>query len=251
VKAAGNPRAKNPCGGIVRVGHAVYHASARLRDGDATKSEAVMRYGRMGRILWVPLMALALGGWVSKEDAFKGLPLGKKVSNPFSIGEVQVPLPEGEWVVAGRAVYAAKQTGAGTGGPGMAHIALFDVQNGILRRQVWVRTSLETGVSRWVKPKDCDRKNVFHIQSEELPQVHSQFCWVINHHRMHFDPKGEGATLEASQYLRDNGIKFPNTMLTTTFYMSVGPKYFEARYYLNPEAEGISPSKNTSWDEND
>ena len=206
-----------------------------------------MRFGRMGRFLWVPLMAFALGGWVSKEEAFKDLPLGKKVSNPFPIGDVLVPLPEGEWVVAGRAVTASKGTGKA-----MASIALFDVQNGILRRYIWIYTNLEQSGSHWTKSSECDRKNIFHVQNEELPQVYSHFCWTINHYRMHFDPKDSSpAVIEMSQYIRDNNIKFSNTMLGTGFYMAVGPKYLETKYYLNPEAEGISPSKNTSWDGND
>jgi len=194
-------------------------------------------------------MAVALGGWVSKEEAFKDLPIGKKVSGQFAIGDVQVPLPDGQWVVAGRGVYAAERSG-GSAGPTMAQVALFDVQNGTLRRQIWIRVSLEQG-SRWVKSKECDRKNIFHVQSEELPQVYSYFCWTVNHYRMHFDPKTAGAVSEASKYMQDNSIKFPDTMLAATFYMSVDPMYLEARYYFNPETEGISPSKNPAWDGND
>jgi hypothetical protein len=187
---------------------------------------------------------------VSKEDAFKDFPVGKKVSGQFAIGDVQVPLPEGDWVMAGRGVYAAKTSG-NNAGPTMAQVALFDAQNATLRRYIWIQTSLEQGGLSWVKPKDCDRKNVFHVQSEELPQVYSQFCWVINHLRVHFDPKSGGAVAEASQYMRDNSINFPDTMLATIFYMSVGPKYLQIAYSLNPEVDGISPSKNSAWDGND
>ena len=75
---------------------------ARLRKRRRQRGTLMRLPIRWRQLVAAPLAALALGAWISKEDAFKDLPLGKKVSNPFPIGKVHVPLPEGEWVVAGR-----------------------------------------------------------------------------------------------------------------------------------------------------
>ena len=212
----------------------------------------------MGRLIrWrqlaaAPLIALALGAWTSKEEAFKDLPVGKKVSNPLPIGKMHVPLPEGDWVVLGRGVSEAGSTGGKATAEGtMLTLRLGNIVGGKLRGYVHLYATLEyPRVSKWTKSKDCSRTDIHLVQNEELPQVHSFFCWTVNHYAMSFNPK-ESSSMEASRYFKDNNVSFPDTMLGVKYIMAVGPKYLAATYHHNPEFEGIAPSRNSKWDQND
>ncbi len=212
----------------------------------------------MGRsIRWrqlaaAPLAALALGAWTSKEEAFKALPIGKMVANPLPIGKAHVPLPEGEWVVLGRGVSEAGATGAAhTTGGTMLTLRLGDIVGGKLRGYVHIYTTLEyPRVSKWAKSKECGRTDILLVENEELPQVHSFFCWTVNHYAMSFNPK-ESSSMEASRYFKDNNVSFPDTMLGVKYVMAVGPKYLAATYYRDPEFEGIARSGNAGWKQND
>lgn len=207
---------------------------------------------RWRQLVAAPLAALALGAWISKEDTFKDMPLGKKVSNPLPIGKVHVPLPEGDWVVIGRNVTETGATGgAMTAGGTMGTLMLGDIVGGKLRGYVLIYTTLEyPRGNKWTKPKDCSRTDTLLVRNEELPQVHSFFCWTINHYSMRFNPKVPSVA-EASQYFKDNNVSFPDTMLGVKFIISVGIKHHRVTYHWNPEFEGIAPSKNSVWAQND
>lgn len=207
---------------------------------------------RWRQLLAAPLAALALGAWISKEEAFRDLPLGRKVPNPLPIGKVHVPLPEGEWVVIGRNVGQTGATGgARTAGGTMGTLLLGDIVGGKLRGYTFISTTLEYPQgNKWAKPKDCSRTDTLLVRNEDLPQVYSFLCWTINHYSMRFSPT-VSSVAEASRYFKDNGVAFPDTMLGARFIMSVGVKYLSVTYHWNPEFEGIAPSRNSDWAQND
>lgn len=207
---------------------------------------------RWRQLVAAPLAALALGAWISKEEAFKDLPLGKKISNPLPIGKVHVPLPEGDWVVIGRSVAeTGARGGALTSGGTMGILLLGDIVQGKLRGYTSISTTLEyPRGSQWAKPKDCGRTDILLARNEELPQVYSFLCWTINHYSMRFNPTA-ASVAEASRYFKDNGISFPDTMVGVKFIVSVGAKYLSVTYHGNPEFEGIAPSRNSDWAQND
>lgn len=226
---------------------------ARLRERRRQRGTLMRLSIRWRQLVAAPLAALALGAWISKEDAFKDLPLGKEVSNPLSIGKVHVPLPEGEWVVVGRHTSETGATGgAHTAGGVMGTLALADILDGKLRGYIRIYTTLEYPTSpRWTKPAECSRGNMLFVQNEELPEVYSFFCWSLNHSTMHFDPKTGNDVKETSEFFKAKNVGFPDTMLAATFYMSIGAKYLRVKYYKNPEIEGIPPSQNAIWNKND
>lgn len=210
---------------------------------------------RWRQLVAAPLIALALGGWVSKDEAFKDLPLGKKVSNPFSIGDVQVPLPEGEWVVAGRRVSESTASGAAfTTSATLASVILVDVAEKKMRSAIMITTPLDYGTTaRWNKARECSRQDMLFSANDELPQIYSHFCWWTNHRRFSFD--GEWAKRDHIKEMMSgfaaNGIPLPGNTLTTGFEMAVGQKYIYLTYDRNPEIEDISRSRNIGWSESD
>lgn len=207
------------------------------------------------KIFFLPLIVIFLGGWISKDDAFKNYPLGAKASNPFRIGDVSVPLPPGDWVIAGRRVYDSNVRGPSfSNNTTMAHIILVDVFEKKLRGTISIITPLEYGTtSSWTKSNDCARDDMLHRGNDELPQIYSHFCWRINHRRFSFD--GEAAKWDSIKEMiagfQSNGIALPGNTLTAGFIMAVGRNYLSVAYDRNPEIDGIARSREVAWSTSD
>lgn len=202
---------------------------------------------RWRQLVAAPLAALALGAWISKEDAFKDLPLGKKVSNPLSIGKIHVPLPEGEWVVAGRRVGQARAVGAGThNDETMADVILVDIADGTLRGLISIYTVLDYGkLRRWSKTDFCKNENLFYRQEDEIPGLHSYFCWGVTHHRMGGSANfaGRDHIKERTEFLASKNVAMPAVMMAAEFHIASGPKLLNVVYRRNPDLKKIPPSQ--------
>ncbi|MCG8511309.1 MAG: hypothetical protein MI741_18990 [Rhodospirillales bacterium] len=156
---------------------------------------------------------------------------------------MQIPLPEGEWVLVGLREYSIN-------GPFASGVlARFDGDT------VFQLTSFDVPLSwgpGYVASKLCERDDVHFTKRKANQAGGNQDCWIVNHWRM----TGGGQRLplqwdQALEYAVENGISVPINMMTVEYRRATSHRMMNVNYFFNPEAEGFPPPKYADWSTSD
>jgi len=162
------------------------------------------------------------------------------------MGAVAVPLPEGEWVLAGT---SERRNNLNTL---LANAVLVRLENQTLKEVIGIRTNLEVNNGRrWGRISQCYRDDVHHV---ELIQGHSatgEECWTLNHLEFDANPSRRSHWSQAMDYLRERQVSTPNTSLISAHFITIPQRFVSVWRYYNPEAAGFAPSAQVAWSEND
>ncbi len=172
---------------------------------------------------------------------------GTKVKGVVTVGNKQLPLPEGEWEL----VFAETNRQGSYAGLPMARANAALVQNagGTAKAYLVVWTNVDVGGKGWRRPALCDRDNVLHNDSDSNYNRDAADCWIINH-----SPFGRRKARRAffdkvrKYVLKTAGT---STLILNWYWRNDASDYFRVAYYANPAAYGFPRERFQRWPESD
>ena len=182
--------------------------------------------------------------------------VGQEYSNIINLkvnGKVaqKVPLLPGTWVVT------AMDDKSATSGPGssaahsgalLSRIYFGNVTDGKLTGLMKVTFTPIRGSRGWKASKLCYASGFLHLEGRGYDGTQTD-CWGVRATPLRAKPGTPGE--RSNNYWLEKGFKFPRLAIMTTYAKSNRSEYLVVSYFLNPEAEGVSPPKDVSRDFHD
>ena len=200
----------------------------------------------MRRFLWFSflLSALTVATSVSAQDK---LTLNQTYRDVVrlntGVGLTQIPLPPGEWVLAGHEEYRSSPNTPRVQG----YLARTD--GSVLTGLIWFTTNTELSEGTWPQASLCEKENLLFVKTIwNYPE--DVDCWVLDHRTM-TAKSNKKEVMQLFDYLNWRHIWMPITMIAAKYRRADNSKQVYLNYYFNPEDEGFSPPKNASWRAND
>lgn len=198
-------------------------------------------------ILMVVLIAALAGCQTTNSKLDTIISQGTVVSGEYltTNGRVKVPLPEGNWIVAGSGYRRF-----GYDNP-IEEIVLVQVEDGTAVRYVEVRSDVAASPNGWKQSTFCERKDIHYIQKTSNVAKGNQDCWGINHYRMTLSGDIPPYMQETRDYIVKNSIKSPLNAIAVEYRFADRSHMVEASYFFNPEVDGFDPPKDAQWSTSD
>ena len=176
-------------------------------------------------------------------DFKKHFAVDSRVTGPVVIGRKQIPLPDGDWVVAARDTSYSKLST-----PQVALVLVnrnpSDPAFGIAIYTNVVSTQSTTG---WTPLSTCTRKDVLSPSPSYSEKGGGEECWFINHQIMTRTSRASKLQADALDYMHAHHMRLPNTTVYTGYRIADERDYLTVRYHFNPEAEGFVPDQGGGW----
>lgn len=197
---------------------------------------SVDRANRPGlRTMWrrLAVAVLLLCGVALAAPQAHALAAGDKVSGTVSLGAKQIPLPAGNWVVAGLGTQAFRMPAIGAFGTIQSAVLL-------LTRGDTVMSVLEINGNSipvndgWGRTKGCnpDQGQLLLIQRYRTGWETS--CQFVRPTRFSLDTPGPDAWEKARDFARKAKLTGPQVWLTSGFRVSDRQDILDVRYHVNP-----------------
>jgi hypothetical protein len=160
----------------------------------------------------------------------------------------QIVLPEGDWVVAGRASEAA---------PGVEGVPYGTLESIVLFRLaeqpaagvaafVIARSNAIAIEDGWGVAPECERTDLLLSVVYDESEGHG-FCGFVTHVLNAVDDSSDRAWQQAVIYAKAKGLALPATWLMAGFRLANLADMLDVRYNFNPELQGMAPSTARSW----
>lgn len=177
---------------------------------------------------------------------------GEAVSSALEIGKLRVPLPPGKWNVV--ALHTGKAASADGIPNGAGYKDYYLVQFDESRRFVGsfhIRATTEPGKPVEWRDRACQREDTLFRATLGGP-THSQDCVILNHlvRFMQSKPR-DHLDREAWQWMQDNNVQVPKTVLQVQSRFFKPAEYLWVDYTINPELVDFVPSTVTDWRESE
>ncbi len=172
---------------------------------------------------------------------------GTKVKGVATLGNKQLPLPEGEWelVFAETDRLWSDRTGPVTS----ANAFLVQNADGSAKAYIVVRTNIDSFGNGLRRPKLCDRNNVLHNDSDSNYNQNDADCWIINHIPFGRRKPRWAFFDEVRKYvLKTAGT---STLVLNLYWRNDASDYFRVAHYANPAAYGLPRERFRRWIESD
>lgn len=161
-----------------------------------------------------------------------------KIERVATIGNKQVPLPDGVWELAWAASSRPFSVEIG-------NALLVQHSHGKGVGFILVRTNLQPGAGRgWSRRRYCDRNDVHHNGSDSNYNRENADCWIVSHfvaqNRLRF---------ESSRKLRDQVRRHAgtSTLVSTWYWINDYNDFLSVAYYINPTAHGLPADRDRLW----
>jgi hypothetical protein len=173
----------------------------------------------------------------------KDNPIGKTYRDVFVLENKQVPLPEGEWKVAGTG-YRDNQR--------FCEVYLVKVTEdrkltGVI---IIISENMAFGYSGYLPDKYAKRTDLHYVSIKSNTTEEGLDLWLVNHYFASFSPKEREASNQFFQYCHDNKIDLSKLMIQS--YHVITGKMFKGRflgvtYFYDPRTEGFDTSLENDW----
>lgn len=179
---------------------------------------------------------LVIGG--ARAEGLEKLPIGSVVKGTATLGDRQIPLPDGEWRLIAKQVTRS--------GVEIARAYLVQLEGNTLKAAIQAAASLSASAGGWMRRRDiCDRADTHFSDSDRNYNVSNTECWTLNH--MGLTMSGSPAQVHVDFYRYTDDKKRPRTALVNGYYIVKGFHFLEVQYGYNPELEGFEPTPNSDW----
>lgn len=171
------------------------------------------------------------------------MPIGTVVKNVAQLGERQIPLPEGEWLLVAK---QNRLSGGSAAGVPLAYVYLAQIRGGVVARFIFAGTNLEGVSGGWTRDRAvCDRGDTHSAFSDRNYNSRDTECWVTNHLDMTLGTNAWQIHKDFFQWSQDK--KRPATALAAEFFLVKNFDFLRIQYGFNPELEGFERTPNSSW----
>ena len=166
----------------------------------------------------------------------------------FDFGRKQIPLPEGEWQLAGRS-YTTISALSGTGYGAIESAVLFQLDKNVVAGFIIVRRNVMPIQGGWGTAADCSRDDIYEAitfdESADRP-----FCGFISYIVTDVSDSSDGAWKAAVDTARRRSLTMPTTWLMVGYRLSDRNDMLDIRYHFNPELQGFAPAAGRTWADN-
>lgn len=170
-------------------------------------------------------------------------PTGKSYREVFVWEGKRVPLPEGEWKIAG--------TGTLDMGKYSEAFLVKVTNDRKLAGGIIIVSDTTLNDYRGYKQNTyAERKDHLYVSIKSNTRSEGLDLWLVNHYIMSFKPGQRKASQEFMQYLIDNKISKPKLMIRSYHLISgkmLRSRYLRVEYYYNPAIEGFDTSREDNW----
>ncbi|MDH5747849.1 MAG: hypothetical protein OEY85_00915 [Rhodospirillales bacterium] len=170
------------------------------------------------------------------ESQFK---VGQKYSGLIQLQKngrsMQIPLPQGEWVVSG---LEEKQSPTSKSNMVKVYLFNFDKIRKIVKGVIVFWFPNENFSLGWAADKWCNRKNHLYKKVKNNYASTNIDCWGVHFARM--TSSKYQAAIDSLAYAHSNGYKVPINTVFARFKKVEYAETLQISYYFNPEVEGIS-----------
>jgi len=158
---------------------------------------------------------------------------------------LSIPLPEGNWTVAGFHASSNNVNSPFSSG------TLLRLQDGIVTGMI--HYTAPQVLNRWgyAEGKLCSRDDIIYLKVNSNYGGREQDCWGINHLYMSPNPKSTPEIKQAWNYISEHKLKFPTTLISASYRLASNMKMLNVQYGFSPEFEGLSPPQNPRWSESE
>jgi hypothetical protein len=185
---------------------------------------------------WESLAARAMSG-----ASLHRLPVGAVVWGTPRLGRARVPLPPGDWIVAGR----DRGTSTGPGIP-YARVVLLQIGAANVDRAIFLTANL-TGAGPWGRPADCGSRAI-HAAVTVREDTRGRECWWVSHYVRGVPTERSWAMdHELHAFLTERRLRMP-TMVTAGFFVTDTGGMLQAIYAFRPGAAGLPDEGGVRWD---
>jgi hypothetical protein len=185
----------------------------------------------MRRLLTLLLLlpGITLGAGLQDE------PVGTRVNGTFQLGYKRVYVPSGEWtLIAGHRWTGT--TNAVLQGTNFAGVYLAEIKDGELKHAVQAWGNIDPNLTRgWRHPVDpCKRRENVLAYKDFGANPDNQLCYDVSELRGYMK-KSTAWRQQAQQWLEENKIKVPPTVLMVRFAKLERAYWTEVYYYFQPQ----------------
>lgn len=174
--------------------------------------------------------------------------LGKTFSSTINVAGKAIPLPKGQFTLAGRSIKMTQKGGYS--------IAMFLIhqENGKVANAVEIYTNLPLNKvdgpvsAGWSTHRSCLRDDMHHRASIVNERLGDQDCWWVNHWRMM--RAGSGSVehwQETLDFLKTNDLKAPIEMIGVSYRVADKTDYVTLNYYFSPHQQGFDFGADDQW----
>ena len=166
-----------------------------------------------------------------------------------TMGDVNLPLPEGEWKLIGLGKSASRYGEI----PFLKGQLVSTALDSAKRPRAFIIFSVASAPSMtgWAQPPVCARKDLNFVYPEDPRQNigGGQInCWAVHPVHMLPNENAEPWLVDAFKWTGTNTAGMPLTTITADFVRASGFKFVAASYMFNPEAQGFKRLAFTAWD---
>lgn len=195
---------------------------------------------------FVIFLAVFMSGCSQSINLEKSNPIGKLYVGSIDLGDMNLPLPDGEWKIVGRG-YSNKNN--------FFEVYLEkDIGNKPLSIILIRRETLSIKPYGYYADEYLTRDDIHHVVSNKNIAGGAQDGWIINHIRFGFGSHDPKADKELYRHIRDNKLVIPGNFILTYHHFTGAlriSKFLDYYIYVNPEAEGFDPPNNANWSSSD
>lgn len=189
--------------------------------------------GTFGSRLRLVAAGLAVAACVAGASApASALTAGDKVTHHLTLGSKQIPLPEGEWIVAGFGTQEFEMEALGAFGTIQTAI-LFLANGNRIDAMLEVNTNSIPINDGWGRTRYCAEGRQLQVVVRYLTGWETS-CSFVETTSFSVDSTGPAAWIQARDYARQAGLALPSLWLTAGFRVSDRQDLIDARYHFNP-----------------
>jgi uncharacterized membrane protein len=201
-------------------------------------------------------LALAvLIGFLGVTDARAHDTGGDTVAGAFVAGDVvagvlpidgkQIPLPEGDWVVAADAPSNWNDQSIGSFGY-VRTLLLFRIERGSVDTILEIHSNVLPTTDGWGMAADCGRKDLV-LAVVRFRAGWDGSCYFVTHSLI--DKAPPPVWHKARDFAASKGWALPRIWLTAGFRSANRSDVLDLRYYFNPQTRGIAAEAANSWED--
>lgn len=188
--------------------------------------------GRRVRCLMGMALALTTCALLAPTRAL-ALNVGDTVSGTFDLGAKQIPLPAGNWVVAGLGTQPFSMAEVGAFGTIRSAVLTLAKDNRVVA-MLEVNANALPSSDGWGRTKACAPEQGQLMVINRYRTGWETSCQFLRPSRFGLDTPGPDAWEQARAFLRKNKQTLPETWLTAGFRVSDRHDLIDARYHVNP-----------------
>ncbi len=154
----------------------------------------------------------------------------------YSSGSTQIPLPPGDWVLAGYEELLNNKD--------YRFISSYLVRTkfNVLTGITYFSLPTEFEDVGWEVPELCDREDMLFLERLSAYEGGDSDCWGISRVKIRLQRSSSEGIRMLDDYISSNSITIPQTMMSVMYTKTNSSDLLDISYYFHPDIEGTDPT---------